>query len=240
MHWRPAPGTVLGTIAIFISLGGVSYGVATGSITSKAIKNNSIRSGDIRNSTILSKDIRNSTILGKDIRNSTLTGSDVKNNGLTGSDILESSLGTVPAASRADTAGSANAVSGFVHTSPVTQNYGGPDKDLFSLNGFRVYLHCATAGPDGGTAVYVQNVSAGNNGAVDGVEATDHGIPEDGDFDQGESFLVNATDFGSPNVDESGEFAAYGTKGALSGVVSVAGEIAGAGANCAANGYGVG
>jgi hypothetical protein len=235
--WRPAPGTVLGTIAIFISLGGVSYGVATGSITSKAIKNNAVRSGDIRNSTILSKDIRNSTILGRDVRNSTLTGSDVKNNGLTGSDVLESSLGTVPAASRADTAG---AVSGLVHTSPVTQNYGGADKDLFSLNGFRVYLHCATAGPDGGTAVYVQNVSAGDNAAVDGSEATDQGIQENDDLDQGESFLVNATDSGAPNVDESGEFAAYGSRGALSGVVSVAGEIPSTGANCAANGYAVG
>lgn len=88
--------------------------------------------------------------------------------------------------------------------------------------------------------MYIQNVSAGDNGGVDGAEATDHGIPEDDDFDQGQTFLVNATDFGDANIDESGEFAAYGTKGALSGVVSVAGEIAGTGANCAANGYAVG
>jgi hypothetical protein len=238
--WRPAPGTVLGTIAIFISLGGVSYGVATGSITSSAIKNNTIRSGDVRNNTLLGKDIRNSTILGKDIRNSTLTGSDVRNNRLTGSDVLESSLATVPSANTANRASFADAVSGFVHTSPVTQNYGGPDKDLFRLNGFRVYLHCDMAGPDGGTAVYVQNVSAGENAAADGEEATEHGIQENDDLDPGESFLVNGTASGAPNVDESGAFAAYGTQGALSGVVSVAGEIPATGFNCAANGYGVG
>jgi hypothetical protein len=67
-------------LALFISLGGVSYGVATGSIDSREIKNNAVR------------------------------GKDVRNNSLRGADILESSLAKVPSAVSADsatTAGSA-------------------------------------------------------------------------------------------------------------------------------------
>jgi hypothetical protein len=225
--WRPAPGTVLGTIAVFISLGGVSYAVSTGSIDSREIKNNAVRSRDIRNHTVVGKD--------------------VKKDGLKGAAIAESSLGTVPSANTANSAKTANfatlagSTAGLVHTSPVTQSYGGPDKTLFSLNGFTVFLHCELANTDGGTAVYVKNDSAGSNAAVDGEEASEHGIPENDTFDQGELFLVNASaGGGTPNVDESGNFAAYGTKGALSGSVSVAAEITSTGADCAANGYAVG
>ena len=87
---RLSPATVIASIALFVSLGGVSYGVATGSIDSREIKNNNIR--------------------GKDIRTGTVASSDVADNSLTGGDVVESSLGTVPNATnagRANTAGSA-------------------------------------------------------------------------------------------------------------------------------------
>ena len=38
------PATVLAALALGVSLGGVSYGVATGSINSREIKNGTIRS----------------------------------------------------------------------------------------------------------------------------------------------------------------------------------------------------
>ena len=96
---RPSPATVIASIALFVSLGGVSYGVATGSIDSREIKNNTVRS--------------------KDIRTSGVASSDVANNKLTGADVLESSLGKVPSSSRADTAGAAGnaaAVGGIIST----------------------------------------------------------------------------------------------------------------------------
>lgn len=76
--------TVIAYLALFVALGGVSYGVATGSIDSRELKNNTIR--------------------GKDVKDNGLTGKDVKT--LTGADIDESSLGTVPSAGRADIASS--------------------------------------------------------------------------------------------------------------------------------------
>ncbi len=82
---RLSPSLALSMVALFISLGGVGYAAATGSIDSREIKNNTIR--------------------GKDIRSGTLASSDVKNNSLTGTDVVESSLGTVPSAGSAGTAG---------------------------------------------------------------------------------------------------------------------------------------
>ncbi len=93
----PSPALVVSLIALFISMGGVSYGLATGSIDSREIKNSTIRSKDIRNGQVLTPDIRNSTVRGGDVRNDTLTGAD----------IVETSLGKVPNAALADSASSA-------------------------------------------------------------------------------------------------------------------------------------
>jgi hypothetical protein len=81
-------------VALFLSLGGVSWGVASGTIGTKQIRNNSIRSVDIRNGQVTSRDLRNNDVRGKDIRNNTLTGRDIN----------EASLGKVPSAAQADMA----------------------------------------------------------------------------------------------------------------------------------------
>jgi len=95
---RPTPALGVAVLALFISLGGVSYGVATGSIDGREIRNNTVRTQDLRNN-----DIR-----GKDVRTGTLGGSDVQNDALRGLDINESSLGKVPSAVAADRATSAS------------------------------------------------------------------------------------------------------------------------------------
>ena len=97
--YRPGHGTGVAYVALFIALGGTSYGLATGSIDSREIKNNTVR--------------------GKDVRDNSLTGRDVRNDSLRGNDILESSLGTVPSANAANTAGTAttaNAIDGLDST----------------------------------------------------------------------------------------------------------------------------
>jgi hypothetical protein len=104
---RPSPALVIALIALFISLSGVAYGVATGSIDSREIKDNTVRSRDLRNNDIRTRDLRNNEIRGRDVRNSTVQGRDVALNTLTGDDINESRLGKVASATAADTAGSA-------------------------------------------------------------------------------------------------------------------------------------
>jgi hypothetical protein len=98
---RPSPALVISCIALFVSMGGVSYGVATGFIDSREIRNNTITSRDVRNNTLRTQDIRNNEVRGFDIRNSSIQGRDVAFNTLTGADIAESSLGEVPKATNA-------------------------------------------------------------------------------------------------------------------------------------------
>jgi hypothetical protein len=104
---RPSPALVISMIALFVSLSGVSYGVATGFIDSREIKNNEIRSRDIRNNEIRTRDLRNNEIRGIDIRNSTVQGRDIALNTVTGEDVREDTLGKVPSALLADAATSA-------------------------------------------------------------------------------------------------------------------------------------
>lgn len=109
---RPSPALVIACIALFVALGGVSYGVATGSIDSREIRNNTIRTQDLRNN-----DIR-----GIDIRNSTIRTRDVALNTLTGSDIAESKLGKVPQSAKADAADNASSLGGVAATSYLRAN----------------------------------------------------------------------------------------------------------------------
>ena len=109
---RPSPALVISMIALFVSLSGVSYGVATGFIDSREIKNNEIRSRDIRNNEVRTRDLRNNEVRGIDIRNSTVQGRDIALNTVTGEDLNESTLGKVPSAAAADTATSATTAGG--------------------------------------------------------------------------------------------------------------------------------
>lgn len=104
---RPSPAMGVALVALFISLSGVSYGVATGFIDSREIKNETILSKDIRNSTLRTQDLRNNEVRGFDIRNSTIRSADVALNALTGADVDESKLGKVAAATSADKAATA-------------------------------------------------------------------------------------------------------------------------------------
>jgi hypothetical protein len=79
LNTRIAPSSLLAMIALFVSLGGVSYAAAT--IGSAEIKDNSVKS--------------------KDVRNKTLVGKDVKPNALGGNQVDESKLGQVPSAATA-------------------------------------------------------------------------------------------------------------------------------------------
>ena len=60
---------VVASLALFVALGGTSYGVATGTIDSREVKNNSLSSKDIRNRTILGKDVKTDALTGRQIKN---------------------------------------------------------------------------------------------------------------------------------------------------------------------------
>jgi hypothetical protein len=60
---------VLASIALFVTLGGTSYAVATGSIDSREIRNNTVRGKDIRTGNVASRDLRNDDVRSRDIEN---------------------------------------------------------------------------------------------------------------------------------------------------------------------------
>ena len=90
----PSPAMAVALLALFVSLGGVSWGVASGRIGTREIRNNSIRSTDIRNGQVSSRDLRNNDVRGADVRRDSLTGAD----------LVEGTLGKVPSAAQADVA----------------------------------------------------------------------------------------------------------------------------------------
>jgi hypothetical protein len=132
---RPSPAIVISLLALFISLGGVSYGVATGYIDGREIKNNSVRSRDIRNNDILTKDIRDNAVRGVDIRNSTILSRDVALAALTGEDIKESTLAEVPSAARARSAAAVDSLRAIAQT---TVQVNGTPATLLRLGPFTV------------------------------------------------------------------------------------------------------
>jgi hypothetical protein len=89
---RISPATVLASLALFISLGGVSYGVATGSIDSREIQNNSVQSRDVRDGGLQGRDIANGALLGRDIANGGVLGRDIASNALGDREVDEPQL----------------------------------------------------------------------------------------------------------------------------------------------------
>jgi hypothetical protein len=69
---RPSPAMAVALLALFIALGGTSYGLATGAIDSREIKNNTVRDKDIRNGTIGTSDVKNGALLAQDFRHGDL------------------------------------------------------------------------------------------------------------------------------------------------------------------------
>ncbi|MEA2365806.1 MAG: hypothetical protein QOE69_2044 [Thermoleophilaceae bacterium] len=139
---RPSPSLIVACLALFISLSGVSYGVATGFIDSREIKNNEIRSLDIRNNEVRTKDIRNNEVRGIDIRNSTVQGRDIGLNAVTGEDVKEDTLQKVPSAITADSATSV----GTLAIIPLTTVATGSSPVVLATHGpLTLSAECATA-----------------------------------------------------------------------------------------------
>lgn len=75
---RPSPALVIACIALFASMGGVSYAVATGSIDSREIKDNTLRAQDIRANSITESEVRRRSLDGTDIKIERVGGNAVK------------------------------------------------------------------------------------------------------------------------------------------------------------------
>jgi hypothetical protein len=89
----PRAAIVLAGLALFVALGGVSYGVATGSISSREIENGTVQSRDVRDGALQGRDIANRSVRSRDVEDGTLSGTDVRDGSLAGVDHAPNSLG---------------------------------------------------------------------------------------------------------------------------------------------------
>jgi hypothetical protein len=104
---------VLSLIALFVALGGVSYGLAgKNTVASDDIINGAVKSKDIKNSGVKSKDIKNSGVKSKDLNTGSVKSSEVADDSLVGGDINENTLDRVPRASEANRADNADTLQG--------------------------------------------------------------------------------------------------------------------------------
>lgn len=97
---RPSPALVVASISLFVALGGVSYGVATGSIDSREIKDNSVQGKDLRSSSITARELRTRSLDGTDIKIDRVGNNAVKEEVLD----VRKFVGKVPSAVNADSA----------------------------------------------------------------------------------------------------------------------------------------
>jgi len=189
---RPSPAMVIALIALFVSLSGVSYGVATGFIDSREIKNNEVRSIDIRNNEIRTRDLRNNEVRGLDIRNSTVQSRDIAINAVTGEDVKEDTLQKVPSALLADSANSANSANTANSVStlkiiPVTSVAENAAPVVLATHGPLTLLgSCAANAAETDAELAVSTTES--NSAAGGETA-----PVDGDLDAGDPPIVIAT-----------------------------------------------
>jgi hypothetical protein len=186
---RPSPAMVIALIALFVSLSGVSYGVATGFIDSREIKNNEVRSLDIRNNEIRTRDLRNNEVRGIDIRNSTVQSRDIAINGVTGEDVKEDTLAKVPSALLADTATkatSADDVGGVTMRRIAYSGAAGSDfVEVLNVGGLRLEARCSN-----GPVLQVRANPEAANAELSWVFNTVTPYAFDLDFDPGDNTLV--------------------------------------------------
>jgi hypothetical protein len=225
LHRRPSPALVIACMALFVSLGGVSYGVATGFIDSREIANNTIRSKDVRNGTILTQDIRNNEVRGFDIRNSSLQGRDVAFNTLTGADIEESSLGKVPSAATADSAATLASLKTFPRTVLAE---GAPPTTLLTHGPLTLTAACVDVAGDTVLQLLASSTEAGSAGS---------GQPSIGATPAVVASLSDSAG-GTATAEARALFASAPSGKALTGDFGLIADASGAG-SCAYNGHAV-
>jgi len=232
---RPSAALVISLVALFLSLGGVSYGVATGFIDSREIKNNTVRSKDLKNNDIRTLDLRNNEVRGVDLRNSTIQGRDVALNTLGTDDINESRLGQVPSAAqagRASLATTAMTLGSLPQLAPVDVAKGAAPATLFSLGPLTVAGACVDDAGGTRAEVRVQTTAAGASAGGDTASDASLG-PGDGPLAVAGVTAAAGSDalLSSPVV-----AAEAGNTLSVSGVMSLEADTAGAG-SCRFHGH---
>jgi len=164
--------------------------IARGAVNSSDIRNNAATSSDIRNNTIRGNDVRNNSLTGSDVTR--IRGGDVSNDSLTGSDVNEASLGKVPSAGTADSAGAVSTA----RTIDVKTVNEGSSTTLATYGPFTFTGACVAAAANTRADLNVKTTE--NNSNVQGLSTSD------ADFDAADPALAIDTTTDAPGAPPSG------------------------------------
>ena len=105
---RPSPAMAVAFVALLAALSGTAVALpGRNTVDSGDLKRGAVKTSDIARGAVTGSKIQNGAITGSKIQNGTITGAKLANDTVTGAQINESTLGTVPRAERANTAGTA-------------------------------------------------------------------------------------------------------------------------------------
>jgi hypothetical protein len=183
---RPSPALVIALIALFVAMGGVSYGLATGSIDSR----------EIRNRTITDSDVKRRSLEGTLIKKDRIGYNAVKEEGLDASKLKK-----VKSAEEADKVGGAT-----VRRVAALDLNVGQSSNVASVGPFTLTARCRADAADHVAEIVVQTNQ--NDSAVDGAQP-------DADFDVGEvaALVVAQGVGGTPVFDQEAAGAAIAPDG---------------------------
>jgi hypothetical protein len=139
LSYRPSASMIVALIALSVALGGTTYAIS--------VPKRSVGPAQIRGKAVRTRHIKSRNISRTKIARNAINSSLVARNSIHGSDILESSLGTVPSATKAASADDAATVGG---RSVERFSFIAPDGTLatkvLELNGLTLNASCG-AGP---------------------------------------------------------------------------------------------
>ena len=139
---RPSPAMAVAFVALLAALSGTAVALpGNNTVDSGDLRRGAVKNSDIARGAVTGSKIRNGAVTGSKIQNGTITGAKLANDTVTGAQINESTLGTIPRAERANTAGTAesantagtagnaNTVGGHAANSLVRVAFAGADSD---------------------------------------------------------------------------------------------------------------
>lgn len=153
------PSLLISSLALFVALGGASYA---------ALAKNSVGSNQLKKNAVVTKKIKNKAVSTAKIKGGAITTGKIKNDAVTGAKVKESSLGTVPNAT------SAQSLDGYrtykqtriAATSGPTEaaaRAAAPENVMFTAGPITIYSKCFTdaSGPDTNASIFIKTSENG-------------------------------------------------------------------------------
>jgi hypothetical protein len=184
LSYRPSAAMIVALIALFVAMGGTTVAVTK-------LPKRSVGSKQIRSKAVLKRHLKARNVTRTKIARNAVDSGLVQRDALRGSDILETSLSTVPSATKATTA---DEVNGFqIQRFSLRVPGGTPSANVLTLDGLSLNAGC-NAGPalTVSATTSVDNANIHSGGTIDNAMAGDTPFAvEQDNFDAGSANSFN-------------------------------------------------